>query len=422
MLAALPRFGLTDPIEDNPLRRNGSILLVENLLRTVALATALISVSADAMTFGSFPINNNDNSRIIISMAGQINPGDYTKFINKFKSLPEDTVVVGFSLNSPGGNIAEALKITEAIKDQHIGTMVASDSQCASACFLIFSAGEPKIASNRSFIGVHSLTTINVGEDDSAKSSTVDIARYCSTELKIPADIIGKMVATPADSICRLTPAELVEMGVVMTTETNVPTTDPRDLIKQHSPTTSPPLTPPTPPTFTLTPPTTIAPTPTASPMFQRGLADRTAWENWLLKLDGDKRAGAEYWASQRSILHPGAWIGTAAFVAGCNQAKPRLAPCDILRKSEPDYKLGWNSFPENPSFFVQVASRQVYSDAETVRQSVGLFGTVQIVPVVVSGVQWYRVDIGPFASEDEATGIRARVTQLYDDAFITTR
>jgi len=383
---------------------------------------ALISGSADAMTFGSFPIDNNDNSRIIISMTGQIDRGDYTKFINVFRSLPEHTVVVDFVLNSPGGNIAEALKIIEAIKGQHIGTMVASDSQCASACFLIFSAGERKVASDRSFIGVHSLTTIDVGEDEYAKSSTVDIARYCSTELKIPANIIGKMVSTPADSIYRLTPAELAEMGVVIVTDTNVATADSRDLIKQHSPTTSPPLTHPASPTFTLTPPTTIAPTPPASPMFQRGLADRTAWENWLLKLDGDKRAGAEYWASQRSISHPGPCIGTPAFVAGCNQAKPRLAPCDILRKSEPDYKLGWNSFPENPSFFVQVASRQVYSDAEAVRQSVGLFGTVQIVPVVVSGVQWYRVDIGPFASVDEATGIRARVIPLYDDAFITTR
>ena len=221
------------------------------------------------------------------------------------------------------------------------------------------------------------------------------------------------MVSTPASSIYKLSVADLTEMGVDVLDDGPL-SPSPRGLIERHTA-----IPPPVP---KLAPQTPVLPTPVTSPMFERGLADRTAWENWLLKLDGDKRAGAEYWASQRSILHPGAWIGTAAFVAGCNQAKPRLAPCDILRKSEPDYKLGWNSFPENPSFFVQVASRQVYSDAQAVRQSVGLFGTVQIVPVVVSGVQWYRVDIGPFASEDEATGIRARVISLYDDAFITTR
>jgi hypothetical protein len=216
-----------------------------------------------------------------------------------------------------------------------------------------------------------------------------------------------------ASSISKLSIADLTEMGVHVSDDGPL-SPSPRELIERH--TAIPPAVP------KLAPPTPVLPTPATSPIFQRGLADRTAWENWLLKLDGDKRAGAEYWASQRSISHPGACIGTPAFVAGCNQAKPRLAPCDILRNSEPDYKLGWNSFPETPSFFVQVASRQVYTDAEAVRQSVGLFGTVQIVPVVVSGVQWYRVDIGPFASEDEATGIRARVIPLYDDAFITTR
>jgi hypothetical protein len=215
---------------------------MRNLLRIVAFASALISGSADAMTFGSIPANNGDNSRIIISMTGEIGLGDYSKFIKVFRNLPEDAVVVGFLLNSPGGNIGEALKITEALKGQHVGTMVAPDSQCASACFLIFAAGERKVASNRSFIGVHSLRTINVGEDDSAKSSTVDIARYCSTELKIPADIIGKMVSTPADSIYRLAPAELAEMGVVITTDTNVAVTEPRSTAQQPRPHSHPQL------------------------------------------------------------------------------------------------------------------------------------------------------------------------------------
>ena len=196
---------------------------MRHLLRTVAFASTLTSGSVNAMTFGSFPIKDGDNSRIIMSMTGGIEAGDYVKFINFFKKLPEDIVVVGFLLNSPGGNIAEALKITEAIKGQHVGTMVASHSQCSSACFLIFAAGEHKVASNRSFIGVHSLTTIDVGEDDSAKSSTIDVARYCSTELKIPPDIIGKMVSTPASSISKLSIADLTEMGVHVSDDGHYP-------------------------------------------------------------------------------------------------------------------------------------------------------------------------------------------------------
>jgi hypothetical protein len=386
---------------------------MKNLVQTVAFASTLISGSTDAMTFGSFPVNINDDSRIIISMTGQIDLGDYAKFVDVFRNLPEDTVVIGFLLNSPGGNIAAALKITEAIKGQHIGTMVAPDSQCASACFLIFAAGERKVASNRSFIGVHSLTTINVGEDDSAKSSTVDVARYCSTELKIPPDIIGKMVSTPASSIYQLSIADLTEMGVDISDD-GPPSPSPRDLIERHTairPAVPAPV-----------PPTPVPSTPMTSPMFQKGMSDRTAWQKWVDGFSGEFRAGIEWWASQRSMPNPGSCVGAPGFVAGCNQAKARLAGYDLLRKTQPEYKVGWNAYTDTPSYFVQVASRQIYSDAEAVRQSVSAFGAVEIVPVTVSGVQWYRIEIGPFVSAEEAAAIRARVIPLFDDAFMTTR
>jgi hypothetical protein len=156
--------------------------------------------------------------------------------------------------------------------------------------------------------------------------------------------------------------------------------------------------------------------------MFQKGLADHIAWQKWVDSFSGEFRAGIEWWASQRSMPNPGSCVGSPGFVAGCNQAKARLAPYDLLRRTQPEYKFGWNSYTDAPSYFVQVASRQIYSDAEAVRQNVASLGAVQIVPVTVSGVQWYRVDLGPFVSADEATAIRARVIPMYDDAFITSR
>jgi hypothetical protein len=85
---------------------------------------------------------------------------------------------------------------------------------------------------------------------------------------------------------------------------------------------------------------------PAPSPMFQRGLADRTVWEQWISSLSGDYRTGADYWAGQRSLLHRGSCQRLAAFTAaGCEGAKARLTPADVLRKSDPDYKLGWNAY-----------------------------------------------------------------------------
>ena len=83
------------------------------------------------------------------------------------------------------------------------------------------------------------------------------------------------------------------------------------------------------------------------SALFSQGLRDRTKWENWSSALTGDRRAGAEYWASQRSESNPGNCAGTPDFTKGCNEAKARLSGPDVLRKSEPDYKAGWNSYME---------------------------------------------------------------------------
>lgn len=85
---------------------------------------------------------------------------------------------------------------------------------------------------------------------------------------------------------------------------------------------------------------------PQGDAMFQKGLSDRTAWETWFNGLQGDQKTGAFYWAGQRSLPHPGSCEQmSAAFHDGCTAAKVRLAASDPLRKSEPSYKQGWNSY-----------------------------------------------------------------------------
>jgi hypothetical protein len=85
------------------------------------------------------------------------------------------------------------------------------------------------------------------------------------------------------------------------------------------------------------------------SPAFQQGLADREAWESWFATTSGDYRNGALYWSGQRSTPHPGtcAALGGDA-TAGCVAAQVRLEASDSRRKREPDYRQGWNSYPEH--------------------------------------------------------------------------
>jgi len=91
------------------------------------------------------------------------------------------------------------------------------------------------------------------------------------------------------------------------------------------------------------------------SAMFRQGQADRQQWETWFAAQSGDYLAGATYWASHRSIAGRAGCSGPdspttgAAWTEGCSSALQRLAASDQLRKTQPDYRLGWNSISSPP-------------------------------------------------------------------------
>jgi hypothetical protein len=87
---------------------------------------------------------------------------------------------------------------------------------------------------------------------------------------------------------------------------------------------------------------------------FAAGLRDRTAYETWRTSLQGsapgDYPLGVAYWEAHRSdpkaisceLTFPGS--GNVANL-GCAEAKRRLDPSDVLRKTNHYYKAGWNSY-----------------------------------------------------------------------------
>lgn len=81
---------------------------------------------------------------------------------------------------------------------------------------------------------------------------------------------------------------------------------------------------------------------------FDQGRADRVAYEAWFNGVQGEARAGAESWAGRRSLRTPGNCEPPAGqssqWSAGCTTARQKLAAFDARRKTEPDYRRGWNS------------------------------------------------------------------------------
>ena len=78
-----------------------------------------------------------------MSLKGEIEVGDGDKFASILKKNDDQIFKETLCLNSPGGNYTEALHIIRAILDRGgvFRTLVDKDSECLSACALIFLAG-----------------------------------------------------------------------------------------------------------------------------------------------------------------------------------------------------------------------------------------------------------------------------------------
>lgn len=89
------------------------------------------------------------------------------------------------------------------------------------------------------------------------------------------------------------------------------------------------------------------------SASFRAGLADRIATENWISSLSGDYYQGAFFWSGHRSLPNPAPCedLSRASdWRAGCWASLRWFAPFDVRRRTEPEYRRGWNSYVATPS------------------------------------------------------------------------
>jgi hypothetical protein len=273
------------------------------------------------------------DNKILISARGPIISGYFQRLLEFGKSLPSTDYIIGFSFDSPGGSVLEAIKIVGLIKDLNAAVLVDSGNECSSACFLLFAAGSRRFVGPDALIGVHSVS--EAGEETAGSMAfTTEMAREAG-DLGVPPAIIGKLVETQPGRVAWLTPADLASMGAEVVGQNPTP-----------PPVAAAPVNPPSSaPENSYSSNTEMQTAP-----YEQGAADRRAWETWFNQLTGDFHGGAEYWSGQRSLPRPGSCYGPAGqtfgdWTAGCVAAKRLLDPTDIRRRSEPDYRAGWNSY-----------------------------------------------------------------------------
>jgi Clp protease len=132
---------------------------MKHQFKTTFVAAALCAIAplSNASTYGSKVFPNGFG----ITIEGKLEKGDGQKFVAYYTRLAAKLrkPLTSITLNSPGGNIADAWKIGTIIQTTGATTQVRGGT-CASACFLIWAAGKRRLADPLSLLGVHTVVDL----------------------------------------------------------------------------------------------------------------------------------------------------------------------------------------------------------------------------------------------------------------------
>jgi hypothetical protein len=173
------------------------------------LVNAGLALSVSIAAAAEIKSFNLKDDSVELSVSGDIAPGDADLLKARIKAANDaGKQVTSLQLNSAGGNLLEAVRLADAVRFARMSTNVGQSATCASACFLIFAAGETKYANYRARIGVHGAADKGV-ESRAATTSMADVAKA----LDVPWSIIRRMINTPPGEVEWLSLADLRLMG-----------------------------------------------------------------------------------------------------------------------------------------------------------------------------------------------------------------
>ena len=159
----------------------------------------------------------------VLALTGTIDPGAADRVTAEIAAHGEYIKTV--ALDSPGGAVADALKIGSLIRDKGYETSVAAGALCASSCPLVFAGGRERVATAESAIGVHqiyaaaptgSLTSQLQAAGNAmseAQTMTAQISRYLAS-MGVADEVWLRALETPPDRLTYFTTDELKRLNL----------------------------------------------------------------------------------------------------------------------------------------------------------------------------------------------------------------
>ncbi len=147
-----------------------------------------------------------------VLLHGTIADGDAARFADWLQQRPD--LPVSIALNSPGGDVGDALAIGRLIRDRNLPVVIASGAVCLSACPYILAGGQERAVSRAAFVGVHQHY---FGENtylpafllmSNIQSGQGEVMVFLG-EMGIDPMMMAKALVTPPEDIYILLPEEL---------------------------------------------------------------------------------------------------------------------------------------------------------------------------------------------------------------------
>jgi hypothetical protein len=144
-----------------------------------------------------------------ILLSGVIAPGDEAAFHELAASFEKATLIT----TGPGGNVAEAITIGTEIRNRGWSTLVPENTRCASACSMIWLAGQTRLLAAGAQIGFHAISRVQNGVRTEDHDEDFYLRKWLF-DLGYEIDVTETMVNTPADSMRWFDAIELRANGI----------------------------------------------------------------------------------------------------------------------------------------------------------------------------------------------------------------
>lgn len=166
-----------------------------------------------------------DSSCLALRLTGELKQGDSDRLVEFIERLERTSDQKSYSrvgtifLNSPGGEMQEALKIGRTLRSRKMVTVVALPNRCASACVIVLAGGVMRFPVGT--VEVHSFYSPDLlGTREYAKAEekyklmVQQVSEYLR-EMRIPAALLDEMMRIPHNDSRVLGVSELERLSLM---------------------------------------------------------------------------------------------------------------------------------------------------------------------------------------------------------------